>query len=53
MAIEIDKLFKGLSIKEIEEILFNTALGVKRISKKQPVTLINPRKYKPKQHLAN
>ena len=53
MAKEIDKLFKGFSIKEIEEILFNTAVGVKKIERKRPATLINLQKFNIKQPCAN
>ncbi|NOG47160.1 MAG: hypothetical protein HND50_18100 [Calditrichaeota bacterium] len=53
MATDIDKLFKGFSIKEIEDILFNTAVGVKKIKKRRPVNLINIREYKVKERVTN
>jgi len=53
MASEIDKLFKGFSIKEIEEILFNTAVGVKKAKKKRPVVFNNIREFKLKEQIAN
>lgn len=37
MATEIDKLLKGFSIKEIEEIVFNAAVGLKKVNKKKLV----------------
>ena len=37
MSTEINKLLKGFSIKEIEEILFRTAVGIKKVNKKEMV----------------
>jgi hypothetical protein len=53
MTSEIDKLFKGFSIKEIEEILFNAAVGIKKTKKKRPTVLINTREYKVKERMTN
>ena len=53
MATEIDKLFKGFSIKEIEEILFNTAVGIKKGKKKRPQALLNIQEYKVKELVVN
>ncbi len=53
MASEIDKLFKGFSIKEMEEIILNTAVGVKKAKNKYPAILINPSNYKAKRCLTN
>ncbi len=53
MASEIDKLFKGFSIKEMEEIILNTAVGVKKAKNKYPANLINPSNYKAKRCLTN
>ncbi len=53
MATEIDKLFKGFSIKEIEEIMFNTAIGLKKQTKKRQVPLVNMREYKVKARTTN
>ena len=53
MATEIDKLFKGFSIKEIEEILFTAVDGVKKTKKKIPIPVFTQAEIKVKQRLSN
>jgi hypothetical protein len=53
MATELDKLFKGFSIKEIEDIMFTAADGVKKLKKKIVFPGLNQEKKRHKQRIAN
>lgn len=48
MATVIDKLLKGYSVKEIEEILFKPAFELNKHKKKNYIDSIKPAQYKTK-----